>query len=49
MTEACKLLNQKKGIIITYDEEKNVKIDDISIDVMPIWKWIVEKNFLVLS
>jgi len=44
MTEACKLLNQKKGIIITYDEEKNVKIDDISIDVMPIWKWIVEKE-----
>lgn len=44
MTEACKLLDQKKGIIITYDEERSTRINDISIDIIPIWKWIVKKR-----
>jgi len=44
MIKACKLLDQKKGIIITYDEEENIKINDISIDIIPIWKWILAKS-----
>ena len=44
ITKACKLLDQKKGIIITFDEEESIKIDGISIDIVPGWKWMLEKN-----
>lgn len=31
----------EKAYIITFDEEKTVVRDDITIDVMPIWKWLL--------
>ena len=41
IVEACKLLNQKKGTILTYDEEKSIEINGVAIDVIPIWKWML--------
>lgn len=41
--KACKFLNQKKGLIITYDEEKELDVENISISVIPAWKWMVRK------
>ncbi len=37
--EACKLLNKKEGVIFTYEEERNIEIDGITINIIPIWKW----------
>lgn len=31
-----------KAYIITYDEEKTIIKDDITIEIMPIWKWILQ-------
>jgi len=39
LIEACKFLNKKRGIIITYDEERSLKIEGITIDILPAWKW----------
>lgn len=30
-----------KAYIITYDEEETIVTDDITIEILPIWKWIV--------
>ena len=32
----------KKAIIITYDEEENIDTDGLTIDVIPIWKWLID-------
>ena len=39
LIEACKFLNKKRGIIITYDEERSLEIEGMSIDILPAWKW----------
>lgn len=31
-----------KAYIITYDEEKTIIKNDITIEIMPIWKWILQ-------
>jgi predicted AAA+ superfamily ATPase len=42
LIEACKWLNIKEGAIITYDEEKEMELDGISIKVLPAWKWLIQ-------
>ena len=32
----------RKAIIITYDEEEIIEEDGITIEVIPIWKWLTE-------
>ena len=33
----------EKALIITFDEEQTVEIDDtLAIDIVPLWKWLVE-------
>lgn len=32
----------RKTIIITYDEEEIIEEDGITIEVIPIWKWLTE-------
>ena len=36
-----KLSPLKKACIITYDEEEMIECDSLSIDVVPIWKWLL--------
>lgn len=36
-----KLSPLKKACIITYDEEETIECDSLSIDVVPIWKWLL--------
>ncbi|MFA6937195.1 MAG: DUF4143 domain-containing protein [Treponema sp.] len=33
----------KKFIILTYEEEKQIKVDGLSINVIPVWKWLIEQ------
>lgn len=32
----------KKALIITYDEEETIEQENITVEVMPIWKWLLE-------
>lgn len=32
----------KRFIIITYDEEKELTIDGIKIEIIPVWKWLIQ-------
>jgi len=43
LIDACKHLGTDEGTILTYDEEKDLTQDGISIKIMPVWKWCVEK------
>jgi len=36
--EECEL---KKGIILTYDQQDVIRIEDKIIEVMPVWKWML--------
>lgn len=31
----------EKAIIVTYDDERTIEIDGISIDIVPVWKWLL--------
>ena len=42
--EACKWFHLKNGTIITYDEEKDIRIDGININIVPAWKWLVKRR-----
>ena len=37
-----KFLHAEKYIIITYNEEDEIDMDDIHINVIPIWKWLLK-------
>jgi len=41
LVEACKKLGLKKGTIFTFDEEDNKVIEDINIQILPVWKWLL--------
>jgi predicted AAA+ superfamily ATPase len=43
LIRACEYLKLKKGTIITFEEEDNFKIDKISIEVLPAYKYILEE------
>lgn len=36
----------RKAIIVTYDDEKTVEVDGVSIDIIPIWKWLINMEWL---
>ncbi len=41
--DACKQLGINKGIIITYDEEEKLNREGIYIEILPIWKWLLDE------
>ena len=42
LVEAAKTVKgAKKFIIITYEEEKELTIDGVKIEIIPIWKWLI--------
>lgn len=43
LVEASKTVTgSKRFLIITYDEEKEINLDGIQIEVIPIWKWLLK-------
>ena len=50
LIEAMEEHNLKRGLILTYDEEDEFKIDGFKIIVKPIWKWLIShESFAQLS
>ncbi len=43
LVEAMKKFNLKKGLIVTYDDEEELKIGKFGIKVIPFWKWALKK------
>lgn len=44
LLEAMKLHKKKKGLILTLDEEDEIQIENKKIQIIPVWKWILETN-----
>lgn len=42
LQEAMTSFNIEKGIILTYDEENKIEFENASIEVMPVWKWLLQ-------
>jgi len=42
LVEAMEFFNEKEGVIITNNQEEDLKIGDKKINVKPIWKWLLE-------
>ena len=36
--------NYYEGIIITYNQEATIKIDNNKIQIIPIWKWLLRSE-----
>ena len=34
-------LGQKKGTILTMDEKRSGKIKDYTINILPVWEWLI--------
>jgi len=39
--EAMKKLKLKHGLILTYQQEGEEKINDLSVKILPVWKWLL--------
>lgn len=44
LVEAINSYNLQSGLILTEDEEETFTVNDIKIDVLPVWKWLLIKN-----
>ena len=36
-----------KALIITYDEEETIEKNGVTIEVTPVWKWLLKRNATV--
>ena len=43
LVKLSNFLNCSRHIIITFDEEDTIIIDNITIEVIPLWKWLLQK------
>jgi len=44
MLEALKEFNLNQGLILTYKQNDEFKIEDKTIKVLPVWKWLLEQK-----
>ncbi len=42
LVECCRQLNKPKGLILTNDQEDKMKVENTSIKILPVWKWLLE-------
>jgi len=43
LLEAMSIHKLKEGLLLTYDQEKEIKIQNKLIKVLPIWKWLLKE------
>jgi hypothetical protein len=41
LVEAMHIYHLREGIILTENEQETIKVDDLTISVIPIWKWLL--------
>lgn len=42
LLDACNKYKLKEGMILTYDQEEDIIVDDKKIVVKPVWKWLLQ-------
>jgi uncharacterized protein len=42
ISQAMKEMGLSKGLIITYDEENTIQVDEGTIHVLPAWQWLMQ-------
>jgi len=41
LSEACRALDLKAGLLLTYAQEEELKVNGLVISVEPVWKWLL--------
>lgn len=41
LVKITKSFDIDKSVIVTYDDERVIEVDGVSIDVVPVWKWLL--------
>jgi uncharacterized protein len=41
LVSAMKEFNLKTGLILTFNQEKIIKVEDLKIRILPVWKWLI--------
>jgi hypothetical protein len=41
MIEGCQRPDLKGWMILTYDNEEDLKVEDINSMIVPVWKWLL--------
>ena len=49
LLEACKSLDLESGVIMTYNQDQQLKENGIKINVLPVWKWLLLDNIPEIS
>ena len=42
VVEACHWVGVREGMILTFDDEKELSVEGANIRVLPVWKWCIE-------
>ncbi|MEO5344686.1 MAG: ATP-binding protein, partial [Gammaproteobacteria bacterium SHHR-1] len=42
LTKALQECGETKGLVITQDERDHLQLEDLEIDVMPAWRWMID-------
>ncbi len=46
LLSAANFFGLKEGLILTYDQEDEFMVDGVKIRVIPVWKWLLNSQFL---
>ena len=41
LVSCCKWLETKEGMVLTNDQEEEIKMNEIKIRIFPVWKWLI--------
>jgi len=44
LVECCTRLNKKEGLILSHDQEKDLRRQKINIRIIPVWKWLLSED-----
>ena len=47
LVSCCKWLKIKEGVLLTNDQEEEIKINRIKIRIFPVWKWLIADRKLI--
>lgn len=43
LVKIASVFDIEKALIVTYDDERTIEVDGVSIDIVPIWKWLLNR------
>ena len=46
LPETTRYLNAQRAVVLTLNEEENLLVDGVQIEVIPVWKWLLETGYV---